>query len=88
MTVDKTYKLVHQGFPVLVFATTDRQKKFHLFGVALSSNETADDFLFVFESLKEISSILIPNFVYSPTTIIADGAAAITNGFQDAFDQI
>ncbi|RNA28912.1 hypothetical protein BpHYR1_040067, partial [Brachionus plicatilis] len=54
LTVDATYKLIWQGFPVLMIGTTDRQKHFHPFGICISTNETGDDFRFLFESLKKV----------------------------------
>jgi hypothetical protein len=40
---DATYKLIWQGFPVLVVGTTDRQREFHTFGVAVCTNEQIED---------------------------------------------
>ncbi|CAF2821308.1 unnamed protein product [Rotaria sp. Silwood2] len=47
---DATYKLVWQGFPVLVIGTTDFNKAFHPFGLAICSNEKTKDFEFIFKS--------------------------------------
>lgn len=54
LTIDATYKLIYQGFPVIQFGTTDREKHFHPFGLAITSNETHEDFRFVFDSLKVV----------------------------------
>ena len=85
ITIDATNKLIFQGFPVLLFGTTDRRKHFHPFGIAITSNEAKADFQFVFESLKNISCQIFDDFDYSPSIVIADGDKAISNGFQAAF---
>ena len=45
---DATYKLIWQGFPVLVIGTSDRDKVFHIIAVAVCSNERTADFEFLF----------------------------------------
>lgn len=76
---DATYKLNWNNFPCLVVGTTDCDRHFHPFGLALCSNETSADFKFIFESLK------VSNSNYSPKFLIADCASAITNGFEEVF---
>ena len=77
---DTTYKLIWQGFPVLVVGTTDLQRHFHPVSVYLCSNESTEDFIFIFSNLKE--SISIIHFkIYSPKILVADGAEQITNAF-------
>jgi len=34
INADTTYKLIWQGFPVLLLGTTDHNRKFHLRGIA------------------------------------------------------
>ncbi|CAF4124769.1 unnamed protein product [Rotaria magnacalcarata] len=41
---DATYKLIWQGYPVLIVGTTDKQCAFHPFGIALCINEKTSDF--------------------------------------------
>ena len=84
---DATYKLIWQGYPVLIVGTTDKEKKFHPFGLAVCMNETEEDFSFIFRSLK-LTVNRICNFNYQPTTLIADASGAITKGFQAAFDNL
>lgn len=50
---DATYKLIWQGFPVIVCGTTDMGRHFHHFGVSVCVNERQEDFAFVFKTLKE-----------------------------------
>jgi hypothetical protein len=40
---DATYKLIWQGFPLLVFGTTDKVRFFHIFEVAVCGNEQTED---------------------------------------------
>ena len=81
---DATYKIVYEGYPVLTIGTTDKSKIFHPFGLAITYEEQTEDFEFVFKSIKETIA-RIENFIYEPTTLIADNAPAITNGFNNAF---
>ena len=37
---DATYKLIWQGFPLLIVWTTDKARKFHPFGLGICTNET------------------------------------------------
>ena len=48
---DGTYKLIWQGYPVLMVGSTDANKKYHPFGIAITLTEDADDFEFIFESV-------------------------------------
>ena len=50
MNADATYKLNWQGFPILLCGTTDSDKKFHGFGLAVSTNEKKDDFKFIIKN--------------------------------------
>ncbi|CAF2802135.1 unnamed protein product [Rotaria sp. Silwood2] len=49
---DATYKLIWQGYPVLMVGTTDKQCAFHPFGIALCINEQTTDFEFIFKSVQ------------------------------------
>jgi hypothetical protein len=79
---DATYKNVWQGFPVLIM--TDRNRAIHPVVFAVTTNETAQDYGFVFKSLntavKDITSVEM-----EPPNLIGDSAAAITNGYTEAF---
>ncbi|CAK1595795.1 unnamed protein product [Parnassius mnemosyne] len=41
--IDATYKLIWQGFPVLVLGTTDKNRKFHPLCLGVSTNERQED---------------------------------------------
>jgi hypothetical protein len=49
---DATYKLIWQGFPLLVFGTTDKVRFFHIFEMAACGNEQTEDFILVFKALR------------------------------------
>ena len=52
LCADGTYKLNWNGFPTILARTTDKDRKFHPFCIALCTTETAEDFEFVFHHLK------------------------------------
>ncbi|CAF3850379.1 unnamed protein product [Rotaria sp. Silwood1] len=82
---DATYKLVWQGFPVLVIGTTDFNKAFHPFGLAICSYEK--------QKILNLSSIVFKlvckkfnKTSLEPTALISDGADSIKNGFKNVFN--
>jgi hypothetical protein len=82
---DATYKLVWQGFPVLIIGTTDLNKVFYPFGLAICSNEKTKDFEFIFNSIQ-IGMQKINKDVLKPKALISDAADSIKNGFRKIFD--
>lgn len=80
---DATYKLTFEGFPVLTVGTTDRHRAFHPFGIAITSDEQEADFAFMFKAIKDTCALIDVDF--KPTILVADNAAAITNGFASIF---
>lgn len=82
--IDSTYKLNWNGFPLTILGTVDRNKKFHPIAFACTTNETADDYAFVFNAVK----VKIRQFFevdFEPTTLISDAANAIQNAFYRIF---
>lgn len=77
--IDATYKVNWQGYPVMVVGTTDRNKTFHPFALAICNGETAEDFAFIFCTLHTF------NPEWKPVILLADGAEAITRGFEEVF---
>lgn len=49
---DATYKITWQGYPMFVIGCTDMQRQFHPLILGLASNETHDDYAFMFRALK------------------------------------
>ncbi len=85
MLADATYKLNNEGYPVLTCGTSDKEKVFHPFGLALTLNEKTEDFAFLFGSIKEAAK-KAHNIDYTPNILIADSAPSITNGFKQVFN--
>lgn len=83
---DATYKLVWQGFPILIIGTTDLDRHFHPFGLAVCTNEEKQDFKFVFQTL--INGLeMINKETTKIEVLIADSANAIRNAFQEIFGE-
>jgi hypothetical protein len=81
---DATYKLIWQGYPVLVVGTTDLNKSFHPFGLAVCKDEQTKDFEFLFSSLqKGVEKINSPPI--QPNALVADASFAIINAFSNVF---
>lgn len=70
---DATYKLIWQGFPVLVCGTTDMGRHFHPFGVGVCVNERQEDFKFIFQTIKD-SARRIFNTELNFEVLISDAA--------------
>ena len=75
---------MHKGLPIFLTGTTDTHKKFHPLTLCICTQETGNDFEFVFKSLKD-ALLKLYQYDYKPTSLVADGADAITNGFMSAF---
>ena len=84
INADATYKLVWQGFPVLVIGTTDLNKSFHPFGLAVCSNEQTKDFEFIFKAVQIGMEKINKNLLKSEA-LVSDAADAIKNGFKNVF---
>lgn len=81
---DTTYKLVWQGFPVLLAGKSDMNQSFHPSGLSVSVDEKEDDFAFIFQAIKD-GIYKIHNIDVKPLALIADAAGAIRNGFKRVF---
>ncbi|CAF4947771.1 unnamed protein product [Pieris macdunnoughi] len=81
---DATYKLIWQGFPVLVIGTTDRDKHFHPFGLAVTTAERTEDFIFLFSALKK-AVFSIFSYTLSCKVLVCDAAKAIQTAFACTF---
>lgn len=84
LCVDATYKLNWQGYPFLVVGTVDRWKKFHALAFACCTNETTEDFAFMFHSMIDAVKLLFDETL-APEILIADGAYSIRNAFTEVF---
>lgn len=81
---DSTYKILYQGYPIQVFGTTDKQRKFHLIAVGVSTNENEDTFAFMFEAIRSgLNDICHEQAKFE--VLVADAVMAIQNGFKKVF---
>lgn len=81
---DTTYKIVWQGFPVFMAGTTDWDKSYHPYGLAICTDEKTEDFKFVFDGLKEGARKVL-NYEMKPKVLVSDAAGSIHNGFRAVF---
>lgn len=84
---DATYKLTWQGYPVLIIGMTDSDRKFHPFGVCVSTNECAVDFEFVFRALKNAGEQLFSADI-EPKVLICDAGKSIHKGFSTVYPHL
>lgn len=84
LAVDATYKVMFQGFPLILIGSTDKFKKYHPFAVAVVSSEKEEDYKFIFREFK-VNIETMFQILYTPKTLLADGALAIRNAFNSDF---
>ena len=77
--------MVWQGYPVLAVETTDLNKAFHPFRLAMCSNKKTSDFQFIFNSIQS-GMRKIGNDLLKRVALVADVAGSIKNGFSKVFD--
>jgi MULE transposase domain len=70
---DCTYKITWNSFPVTIMGYTDKNRRFHPTILAISTNETADEFKFMLSAWLSVNPALTFKF------IMADGAEAVAN---------
>lgn len=78
LQTDATYKINYQGYPLLVVGSEDKNNKFHLFGLALCTSETAEDYGWVFQALEADKPL---------KAVMGDAADAITKAIQEFFGE-
>ena len=81
--IDCTYKLIKNGFPVLIFGITDRAGQFHPIAYHITSHEEEADFICFYEGLKNIAKRL--NIKCSPQFIMQDAWSASYNAARKCF---
>lgn len=81
---DATYKLIWQGFPVLIVGTTDRDRSFHPFALSVTSSEQTVDFTFLFMALKDNVFSIYDEYL-TPEVLISDAAKSIQIAFSKVF---
>lgn len=81
---DATYKLIWQGYPVLVVGTSDSDRHFHNFGIAVCMAEKTEDFVFLFKALLKGVNLSC-NSEMAPKVLVSDAAESIQNAFKEVF---
>ena len=71
-----TYKLLWQGYPVLVAAMSDYNHKTRPIAISVSTNEGGDAFTFLLKALQQTVEKIIGH-KYCPNVVMADGASAV-----------
>lgn len=81
---DATYKLIWQGYPVLIAGTTDKNRKFHPICLTVTTNECKADFKTMFQGVKS-NLLSIFSHTFEPKILVCDAAKSIQNAFRDVF---
>lgn len=79
LQTDASYKVTWQGYPILLVGTSDKNKVFHPFALAVSKNERTEDFEFIFRAVEMFSND------WKPEVLLADASEAITAAFEKVF---
>jgi hypothetical protein len=79
MQTDGSYKLVWQGYPIILVGTSDVNNTFHPFVLAILKGETEDDYAFAFEAIRQWDAN------WKPDMLLADGSDAITAAYMKVF---
>ena len=82
--VDGTYKLVCQGFPVLMAGLTDANHAFHPIAISIVSHEDKGAYVGLLKSLKAAYHEHT-NCQLAPRFVLADASPAITSAIRDVF---
>nr|XP_049693186.1 uncharacterized protein LOC110379661 [Helicoverpa armigera] len=83
---DATYKLIWQGFPVLIVGTTDKNREFHPICLGVATNEHQEVFQTMFQGIKD-KVMQLYNYTMKPRVLICDAAQSIKNAFSDVFGE-
>jgi hypothetical protein len=83
-SADGTYKLLVNGYPVIVFGTTDGEHRYKPVSVTISSGETESDYSRVFQAIKN-ACLGFLDFIFTPSFAMADSAPAIHNAMVKVF---
>lgn len=84
---DSTYQTNWQDYPVIIAGALDRCGKFHFLGLSLSTNETSNDYAFLFGAIKNAAEVHHKVKV-NPRYLMSDAASQIPNGFKYTFPEV
>lgn len=84
---DSTYKLVWQNYPINIVGAFDAAGKVHMLATSISTNETSDDWGFIFTAISTAGK-RYHKFDVRPTHLMTDAAMAMKNGFLASFPYV
>lgn len=87
LSCDATYKTNVHGYPLMILGGLDANQKLHVLAYCITTNEKADNYRFLFETVASAIWRLYQEEL-KPHVLVADGAIAIANGFMAAFPNI
>ncbi|CAF1025057.1 unnamed protein product [Brachionus calyciflorus] len=82
--LDATYKLIKNGFPLIVLGRTDSVHDFHPLGFCISSHEQEVDYYDFFQGFKTLSGML--DIEFDPNYLVQDAWLASYNAVSSHFD--
>ena len=86
VATDGTYKLLWNGFPLILFGVVDIMQQFHPVAFLFTSHEDSTAFEFIFNSVKNALDSLF-NFALDPSFCISDNADEIFNAAFSVFPE-
>ena len=84
--VDCTYKLIKNGFPVLIFGISDIKGQFHPIAYNITSHEDENDFANFFNGLKDLVGSL--GLAFNPRFFMQDTCDASYNATKKCFPNV
>ena len=84
LSMDSTYKLNLQKYPLVVIGNTDINHKFHFIAVAISKYETEQSFLFILESIQSKINFYF-NLQWRVPYAVCDDSFSIQNSIIKVF---
>ena len=84
LSVDGTYSLLKNGFPILKLGTVDAMNKYADVCMCVSRHEIESAFSTMLNSVKD-ALLLFFNFVMRPVCSVPDKARSIFNAFTELF---
>ncbi|CAF2610650.1 unnamed protein product [Rotaria sp. Silwood2] len=83
LAIDCTYKITTNELPLLVFGTSDYNRRFYPMGICLiSTDESADTFRTLFRGIQQWASA-VNNQAYTISHVLADGAPGLTTAMSE-----
>lgn len=79
--------MLWQGYPLNIIGAYDAAGKLHMVCASLSSNETTDDWAFIFTAVA-VAAKKHQSIETKPTHVMTDAAMAIKNGFLSTFPDV